>query len=301
MVSAKKFKSGFVALIGVPNVGKSTLLNALLKFRLSIVSPTPQTTRHKILGILNGNGHQICFLDTPGWLEKADDKLQDCLIKSTRSAVKQDADLLVLLVEPKMPSPEILAQMGKLAAAGKPVLLAINKSDLVSNKAKLEKIAETYRKELPPGETIFISALKKSGLGELLNTIVKNLPESPAYYGTDQLSDRWERFFASELIRQVVFGLYRQEIPHATAVVIESYKEKKGRPDEISATLYVERPTQKAVLLGKKGRKIRELTEKARTNIANFMGREVDLRIWVKVRRHWRRDIHSLKELGYTV
>jgi len=294
-------KAGFVALIGVPNVGKSTLLNALLKFQLSIVSPSPQTTRHKLLGILNGKDYQICFQDTPGWLDRAADKLQDVLIKATRSAVKQDADLLIVLVEPSTPTPETLAQIGKLAAAGKPLILAVNKCDLVRDKERREKTAAAYRKVLPPSDTHFISALKKIGIKELLDAIVARLPESPAYYGDDWLSDRWERFFVTELIRQTVFGQYRDEIPHACAVAIENYKEKQGRPDEIEAILYVEKSTQKGVVLGKKGLAIKKLRERSQTAIENFLGRKVRLEIWVKVRRNWRRDKRALKELGYTV
>ncbi|MFH2203690.1 MAG: GTPase Era [Elusimicrobiota bacterium] len=294
-------KAGFVALIGVPNAGKSTLLNALLKFRLSIVSPSPQTTRHKIIGILNGKGYQICFQDTPGWLGHADDKLQDMLIKSARSAAKQDADILVLLVEPKPPTPETLAQLQRLASAGKPLILAVNKIDLVPDRVRLEKTAQIYRDVLPPCDTVFISALKKTGIEELQAALVRLLPESPAFYDGDRLSDRYERFFASELIREEIFKQYRQEIPHACAVAIEVFRERPGRADEIEATIYVERPTQKGVLLGRKGAALRDLTAKSRTAIENFTGRKTQLGLWVKVRKNWRRDKRALKELGYSV
>lgn len=298
VASPQDFRSGFVALLGVPNVGKSTLLNALLKFRLSIVSPSPQTTRHRILGILNGDGHQICFLDTPGLLARAEDGLQDVLIQATRAAVRRDADLIVALVEPAPPAPEILARIAKAAEAGKPVLLAVNKSDAAGEES-LKKTAAVYETALPVAGTHFISARTGAGVPALKEDIIRRLPASPAYYGTDQLSDRWERFFVSEIIRQVLFELYRAEVPHACAVSIEDFKEIKGRPDKISAVIYIERATQKAILLGKKGRSLRKLSAKCRAAVSAFLGRKADLQLWIKVRAGWRKDKRALKELGY--
>jgi GTP-binding protein Era len=294
------FRSGFVALIGLPNVGKSTLLNALLEFRLSIVSPSPQTTRHKILGILNGSDHQICFLDTPGLLGKADDSLQDILIKATRSAIKQDADLLIVVVAPGKPSPETLAQLKKTASAGKPIILVVNKSDIEADKEKLSACAKIYEEALPISETHFLSALKKNGTKELREAIARRLPLSRPFYGKDQMSDRWERFFVSEIVREALFDLYRAEVPHACAVEIEQFKERKGRPDQIRATIFVERATQKAILLGKGGKALRKLGAKCRAAVGTFLGRRADLELWIKVRPSWRRDKTALKELGYS-
>ncbi|MFH1723918.1 MAG: GTPase Era [Elusimicrobiota bacterium] len=293
------FKSGFVALIGPPNAGKSTLLNALLKFPLSIVSPKPQTTRHKLVGILNGKGWQLCLLDTPGWLERAEDKLQDALIHATHGAVRQDADIIVLLVAPSPPAPETLAGLGRLAARGKPLILAVNKVDKAGLR-KAESVAALYAKELPVSGTHILSALKGDGVDALLTAIVKSLPESPAYYGTDQLSDRWERFFAAEIVREEIFNQYHEEIPHASAVVLEEFRERAGRKDSIRVTVYVERPPQKAILIGKNGKAISELRKASLKAIEAFLGRRAELEIWVKVRKNWRKDPRSIKEFGYT-
>ncbi len=293
------FKSGFVVLAGRPNVGKSTLLNALLKFKLSIVSPKPQTTRHKILGILGGPRYQICFLDTPGLIAEPRDPLQKVLKRAARTAAHKDADVIVLLVEPQRPGPRELEELSGLGGQT-PLILALNKSDLPSSPGAHEEVLRAYSEALKPAAALKISALRGTGVEELLEKLLARLPDCPPYYDQDgQLSDRPERFFAAEMIREQVFALYRQEIPHATAVVVEEFLEKKGTRDWISAVLYVEKDGQKAILLGKGGQALRDLSEKSRRALSEFLGRPVDLQLWVKVRRDWRRDPRSLREFGY--
>lgn len=295
----KPFKAGFVALLGRPNAGKSTLLNALLKFKLSIVSPKPQTTRHKILGILNGEGCQICLLDTPGLIERPRDPLQNALKLTARIAAHEDADILVLLVEARMPGPDDLRELPMLKIPKVPMILALNKIDLPAKAGLHDAVLKAYGEALKPAAAVRVSALKGTGTGELLKEIVARLPRSPAFYEDDRLSDRWERFFAAEIIREQIFAQYEEEIPHATAVVIEEFREKPGRNDWVSATLYVERDGQKGILLGKRGQALRGLAENSRRALREFLGRPVELELWVKVRRDWRKDPRSLKEFGY--
>ncbi len=291
-------KAGFVALAGPPNVGKSTLMNALLKFKLSIVSHKPQTTRHKLLGILEGEGFQACFLDTPGLIDQPADGLQKALRQESSRAIRDDADLVVYMVDSAEADPEKVESTP--LRTGTPVLLVLNKCDRIVAEARLAKLEAAYSAALKPEKVFRISALKGEGVEALKTEIVSRLPESPAFYEKGNLSDRWERFFASEIVREQVFGLYHDEIPHATAVVVENFKENQGRPDDVHATLYVERDGQKGILIGKGGQDLKRLTERAQAVLENFLGRPVHLEIWIKVRKDWRKDARSLKEFGYT-
>lgn len=291
-------KAGFVALVGLPNAGKSTLLNALLKFKLSIVSPKPQTTRHRILGILEGEGFQACFLDTPGLLSEAKDPLQKALRVEASRALREDADLVVYLVDTAEADPA-KAEAPSLRD-GAPVLLVLNKCDRPASEERLKALEDAYAQRLKPAKVFRISALKGAGVEELKAEILSRLPENPPFYEKGQLSDRWERFFASEIVREAVFDLYHDEIPHATAVVVETFREHgKGKPDEVFATLYVERDGQKGILIGKGGKDLHRLTERAQAGLENFLGRRVALEVWIKVRKDWRKDPRSLKEFGY--
>jgi GTP-binding protein Era len=294
------FRAGFAALIGRPNAGKSTLINAFLKQKLSIISPKPQTTRHKILGIIDGDGYQLCLLDTPGLLADASDDLQKTLRTTAKRAAHEDSDALVLVVEPSVPDDKTIQEFSSLLRGGSPLIVAINKTDLPAAAGKLDQIEKAWTDALKPAAVVRISALKGAGVDDLLSRVTALLPESPEpLYEKGQLSDRWERFFAAELIREQVFALYGEEIPHATAVVVESFKEKQGRPDEISALLYVERDGQKGILIGQKGKMLHELVEKSRAAIENFVGRRVELEVWIKIRKNWRKDPAALKEFGY--
>jgi GTP-binding protein Era len=297
--NAAPFKAGFVVLLGRPNAGKSTLMNALLGSKLSIVSPQPQTTRHKILGILDRPGKQVCFLDTPGLVPDPSDPLQSALRRTAAMSAKDDPDILVLLVEHKKPDEKTVQELSALAKGGRPVILAINKTDLPTATGALEAIEKAYTEAVKPAAVVKISALKKVGLEALLAEIDKRLPESPAFYEEGQLSDRWERFFASELIREQLFSLFSEEIPHAVAVVIEQFIEGKPR-DLVRATLYVERDGQKGILLGKGGMALRKLSDRSRAAIESFTRRPAELDLWIKVRKNWRKDPKALAEFGYT-
>ena len=293
------FKAGFVVLLGRPNAGKSTLLNALLKSKLSIVSPKPQTTRHRILGILNGDGFQACLVDTPGLIEDPKDHLQNGLRRQAMGAAHEDPDVIVLLVEPREPSPRLLQELSGLNRSGKPLILALNKCDLSAAAGQHDRALQSYTEALKPTAACKLSALKGDGVEALLKEVVKHLPVSPAFYEAGQLTDRYERFFAAELVREAVFDLYGEEIPHATAVVIERFREGAGAPDQIDATLYVERDTQKGIILGKGGMALSKLRAQSLQAIVDFLGRPADLDIWVKVRKNWRKDPRALKEFGY--
>ncbi|MDE2489620.1 MAG: GTPase Era [Elusimicrobia bacterium] len=290
-------KSGFVALAGRPNAGKSTLLNALLGVKLSIVSSKPQTTRHRILGILEGEGYQACLLDTPGLLDAAADPLQKVLRVESSRALREDADLVVWLVDATAADPA--RPEAPPLRAGTPFLLVFNKCDLPTAAAKLDALAAAWSAALSPAKVLRVSALKKQGVEELKSEILARLPAGPPFYEKGQLSDRWERFFAAEIVREQVFELYHDEIPHATAVVVENFREKAGAPDEVHATLYVERDGQKGILIGKAGRDLRRLTARAQAALEGFLGRRVALELWIKVRKDWRKDPRSLKEFGY--
>lgn len=291
------FKSGFVVLLGRPNAGKSTLMNALLGSKLSIVSPQPQTTRHKILGILDKDDAQICFLDTPGIVPDPSDPLQTALRRAAVQSAKEDPDVLVLLVEPKKPDEKTVAELAQLAKGGRPVILAINKIDVAEAAPHHDAVERLYKEAIHPVSVHRISALKKVGLDALLADILARLPEGEPFYEKGQLSDRWERFFAEEIVREQLFAQYSQEIPHATAVLIDQFLE--GKPDVVRATLYVERDGQKGILLGKQGQALRKLQQRAEAAISGFTGRPTQLDLWIKVRKNWRKDPRSLKEFGY--
>ncbi len=291
-------RAGFVALAGRPNVGKSTLMNSLLKFKLSIVSHKPQTTRHKILGILEGDEFQACFLDTPGLIDEPSDDLQKSLRHESTRAIRDDADLVVYMVDAVEANP---AKVGNtFVRPGTPVLLVINKCDRDVAETKLAAIEKAYSVALNPEKVFRISALKNQGVEELKAEILSRLPESEPFYDKGQLSDRWERFFATEIVREQVFDLYHDEIPHAVAVVVETFRENQGRPDDVFATLYVERDGQKGIIIGKGGKDLHRLTERSQAMLEAFLGREVTLELWIKVRKDWRKDPRSLKEFGYT-
>ncbi len=294
-------QSGFVNIIGRPNVGKSTLMNALVGERMSIITAKPQTTRHRIIGILSGDDFQIVFSDTPGIIRQPTYKMQEVMNRFAQSAF-EDADLMLFVtdVQEKYDADDkVIAQLSSFEG---PKFLIINKTDI----AQPEQIAERikwWNEQVAFTETIPIAALHKHNTDKLLELIRANLPEGPAYFPKDQLTDRPERFFVSEIIREKILELYHQEIPYATEVAIESFKEKqtgKGEPIvEIQALIFVARETQKMIILGKKGSAIKKLGTEARKSIETWLESKVFLDLHVKVREKWRDDERMLKYFGY--
>lgn len=287
-------KSGYISIIGKPNVGKSTLLNRLLKIKLSIVTAKPQTTRKRILGILTEGEYQCYFLDTPGVIEPSY-ALQEQMVKQIKKALT-DADIIIWMINPWF-KPEDYPKTLLKAYKKKPVLCVINKIDLVQKGELLKVIDEV--KELPVKEIIPISALKSKGLEACKKNIFKYLHENPFLYPKEDLSDQPERFFVAELIREKVFTSFSKEIPYSTCVLIDEFKERERGKDFIRAIIYVERKSQKGILIGKNGEALKKVGEQARRAIEAFLGRGVYLELWVKVKGKWRKDRKFLKELGY--
>lgn len=287
-------KAGYVAIIGKPNVGKSTLLNRLLGTKLSAVTAKPQTTRQRILGILTEGEHQACFLDTPGIIDP-EYELQGQMVKQIRTAVA-DADVLILMVDPWFKDDRTY-QPFLQAAPNTPRLTVINKIDLVARQELLPLIDRLSQTKA--GDIIPVSALKGTGIEELKQAIFARLPEGEFIYAEDEMSDAPERFFAADLIREKIFETFHEEVPYATCVVIDEFKEREKGKDFIRAIIYVERPSQKAILIGKGGAALKTIGARARREIESFLGRKVYLELWVKVREKWRQDRKFLKELGY--
>ena len=294
MTDEKNFKSGFISIIGRPNVGKSTLLNALLGEKIAIISDKPQTTRNRILGIVNQPGAQMVFMDTPG-IHKPMHKMNEVMVK-TALATYNEVDVILMLVEateqPGGGDKFIIETLSKIKT---PVFLLINKVDLVKKDALLPLIQE-YSKLYNFAEIIPLSALKND-LGGLIESILKCLPQGPKYFPDDQLTDQPERFIVSELIREKIFELTKEEIPYSTAVVIEEMKEE---PDitRIIAIIYVERDSQKGILIGKGGGMLKQIGTLARHDAEKLLGTKIFLQIWVKVKKGWREDEHMLRNIG---
>src|SRR3989304_1316439 len=275
----KTFKSGYVAIVGKPNVGKSTLINDFLGCKLSIVTPKPQTTRKKIMGVLTKNEYQIVFYDTPGIMEPKYE-LQKYMVKEAYAAI-EDTDFFE-----------------KLSHLNIPVILAINKIDLVE-KDSLIPILSAYDKRFKFAEIVPISALKGTNLDLMLNLVVKYLPEGEPFYPEDYMTDYNERFLASEIIREKVFEFYGEEIPYSTTVEIEEFKEREAGKDFIKAIIFVERDSQKGIIIGENGKAIKRVGVIAREEIEKQIGRKVYLELWVKVMEKWRKDKKKMYKLGY--
>lgn len=297
---APRFKAGYVALIGEPNVGKSTLMNVLLRQKISIVTRKPQTTRHKILGILSGEHYQIIFLDTPGIIAPHY-RLQELMMRHASAAVGE-ADIVLLIVDASHRMESALREEGaglrEIRAAGKKTILVINKIDRVE-KVEILRMIDVSRKTFPFEDVVPLSALRDEGIDELLAVIVKSLPEHPPYYSHDVVSEAPEKFFVSEIIREKIFERFSQEIPYSTAVDIVAFNERKNKKHFIGAEIIVERPSQKGILIGKGGAALKSLGEQARREIEVFLEHPVFLELRVKVREHWRKDKTWLKRLGY--
>ncbi len=290
-----QFKAGFVNIFGAPNAGKSTLLNLLLGERLVIISPKVQTTRHRILGILSDPGYQIVFSDTPGIIEPKY-KLHQKMMLQVKSAL-EDADIAILMHDIYQPIEEFEAISNSLKLKV-PAILLLNKTDTIKDKSTIEGIVSKYKEKYPAWHVLAISARKETNTDKIMPLILKHLPEGFAFYPDDNISDRSERFFVSEMIREQIFALYDEEIPYHTAVLIQAFEEKTTL-NVIKADIIVSRETQKMILLGKGGSMIKQLGINSRKVMEEFLGKKVHLELFVKVRPKWRDNENYLREYGY--
>ncbi len=289
-------KSGFVNIVGNPNVGKSTLMNDLVGERVSIITQKAQTTRHRIMGIVNTPEYQIVFSDTPGVL-KPKYKMQESMLSFSEEALT-DADVLLYVtdvVEDQEKNADFLAKVAKEKV---PVLLVINKIDLLKGNGELDAIIEKWRKRLPNAEVFPTSAKEHFNVSNLMQRIVELLPEGEPYFGKDALTDKPARFFVTEIIREKILLNYDKEVPYSTEVIVEKFDEKEGAI-HIMAVVYVERDSQKGILIGKGGSMLKKVGMQARADIERFFDKSVYLEIFVKVEPNWRNRDNKLREFGY--
>jgi GTP-binding protein Era len=288
-------RSGFVNILGNPNVGKSTIMNALVGEKLSIITAKAQTTRHRIMGIVNGEDFQIVYSDTPGIL-RPQYKLQETMMNSVNSALT-DADTILYVSDVLEHNAFEGEYIDRIKESGIPVIIALNKVDL-SNQDDLEKVVESWHKEFPDSPIIPVSGLKKFNLESLLNAILVKLPEGPAFFPKDQLTDKYERFFASEIIREKILVHYQKEIPYSVEIEIESFKEEKTII-KIRALIHVTRDSQKGIIIGHKGSMLKRVGTEARRDMEGFFNKKVFLELYVKVTKDWRDKPLILKRFGY--
>jgi len=288
-------KSGFVNIIGNPNVGKSTLMNQLVGEKLSIITSKAQTTRHRILGIVNNDDYQVCFSDTPGVLDPHY-KLHENMMQFVNSAMK-DADVILFVTDIYETGLNHQATFERLKKTSIPILLLINKIDQ-SDQAKIEEKINYWHEQLPKAEILPISALEGFNMAPIWERILELIPESPAYYDKDSLTDRPLRFFISEMIREKIFLNYKKEVPYSTQVVVEEYLEDE-KIVRIRAVIYVERKTQKGIIIGHLGQKIKHVGIAARQDIQKFIDKHVHLELFVKVDPDWRENERKLEGYGY--
>ena len=290
-------KAGFVNIVGNPNVGKSTLMNLLVGERISIATFKAQTTRHRIMGILNTPEMQICFSDTPGVL-KPNYKLQESMLQFSESAL-QDADVLLYvtdMVETPDKNQDFLSKVQRMAC---PILVLINKIDL-SNQEALEEKVSAWHEVLPQAEVMPISALHRFNVDNVLKRIQELLPESPAYFDKDQWTDKPARFFVTEILREKILLYYDKEIPYSVEAVVEQFKETE-RHIHINAVIYVERESQKGIIIGHKGVALKRVSTEARKSLEKFFGKSVFLEVFVKVDKDWRNSDRARKSFGYNL
>jgi GTP-binding protein Era len=288
-------KSGFVNILGNPNVGKSTIMNALVGEKLSIITPKVQTTRHRIMGIVNGEDFQIVYSDTPGIL-KPKYKLQETMMNSVNGALN-DADIILFVTDVLDSVDKEGEYIERIKNSGVPVIVAVNKIDL-SNQISLEGIVESWHKALPSSDIIPLSAIERFNIETLLKSILEKLPEGEAFFPKDQLTDRYERFFASEIIREKVLLNYSKEIPYSVEIEIETFTEEKNRSN-IRAVIHATRESQKGIIIGHKGQMLKKVGTEARKDMEDFFGRKIFLELYVKVTKDWRNKPLILKRFGY--
>lgn len=293
-------RSGFVAVVGRPNVGKSTLMNAYLGQKIAIVSDKPQTTRNRLLGILTRDDAQIIFVDTPG-IHAPLHKLGEVMVEMAMRAIP-DADVVLFMVDASVPptgQDTLVAEAIREQGGELPVVIALNKVDLLPSPES--PYAETYLGLLQPAAWLPVSATRGDNRDDLLNLVVAQLPLGPRYYPEDQITDQQTRFIAAELIREAALGRLHQEVPHSLAVVVNEFKQRSENMTYISATLFVERDTQKGIVIGQGGRTLKDIGRAARAEIEKLAGTSVFLELWVKVRPKWRKKEDELRRLGYAL
>ncbi len=290
-----KHRAGFVNIIGLPNAGKSTLMNALLGQKLSIVTAKAQTTRHRIMGILNGDDYQIVYSDTPGVLDPKY-KLHEGMMKAVGSALS-DADLILMVIDASDKTPFHADTLNKIKKMDVPVFVVLNKLDLIGN-SMADALFQFWSTEMPNAKIYPVSALTYLYTKELLAKIVESLPLGPAYFPKDELSDRTLRFFCSEIIREKILKYYNKEIPYSCEVQIESFKEEEN-VTKIRAIILTERESQKAIIIGHQGSAIKRMATSARKEMEAFLGRKVFMETFIKVDPDWRNNVNRLKSMGY--
>ena len=288
-------KAGFVNIIGKPNVGKSTLMNAMIGENLSIITSKAQTTRQRIMGIVNGEDFQIVYSDTPGLITPGY-KLQEYMVKFAKSAFS-DADIILYVTDTEQGMQNAGEMIPKLNYLKIPVFILINKIDLSNEKQVIAAVNE-WQEAVPSATVIPISALEKFNLEKIFVLILENLPVSPPFYPKDEITDKSERFFVSEIIREKILLHYQQEVPYAVEVEVESFKDAK-KIINIRSIIYVERESQKGILIGHQGKALKKVGSLARRDIEKFLGKQIFLELFVKVKKDWRNDSRMLKHFGY--
>ncbi|HOH95761.1 MAG: GTPase Era [Paludibacteraceae bacterium] len=291
-------KAGFVNIIGNPNVGKSTLMNALVGERISIITSKSQTTRHRIMGIVNGDDFQIVYSDTPGVL-KPHYRLQESMLEASQSALS-DADVLLYVTDTFETYDKNSEFLEKTKRSGVPTFVIINKIDLLPSQEALENLVEKWKSVLPDAIIIPVCALERFNLDQLLKQILALLPESPPYFDKDALTDRPARFFVTEIIREKILETYDKEVPYSTEVVVEKFQEDE-KLIRINAMIIVERDSQKGIIIGKGGSMLKKVGMAARTEIEAFLEKKVFLELYVKVEKDWRNKDKQLKSFGYNI
>ncbi len=290
-------KSGFISIIGRPNVGKSTFLNRVIGQKIAIMSDKPQTTRNKVQGVLTTDDSQLIFIDTPG-IHKPKHRLGDFMMKVAQNTLKE-VDLILFMVNAEEGfgrGEEFILE--KFENIKTPIFLVVNKIDTI-HPDKLFSVIDSYKEKYPFKEIIPISALEGNNVETLLTQIKKYMPEGPQFYPADQVTDHPERFIVSELIREKALHLTREEIPHSLAVVIEKMERKQNEVVHVMATIVVERDSQKGIIIGKQGGMLKEIGKRARTDIENLLGNKVFLELWVKVQKDWRNKMTQLRDFGF--
>ena len=296
MKNTEEFRSGYVSIIGQPNVGKSTLLNSILGEKVAIVTAKPQTTRNRILGIKNLPDAQVIFIDTPG-IHRPKHKLGETMVKTAVGAL-QEVDLILLMVEPHEPDRNDMNIIALLQNVNSPVILLINKIDTLK-KQELLPIIDRFRELFSFRGIIPISAMKQDGISMLVQTICDNLPPGPHYFPDDLITDQAERFMVSEIIREKIMEMTAEELPYSVALEIITWTEREDGLISISCNIFVEREGQKAIIIGKRGAMLKAIGSAARIDIEKLLNTRVFLALWVKVKKNWRDDDRLLRELGY--